>query len=220
MTFKMDIETTLKYFGELIDKRFENHGHELTTEDNIRYDFFYALTHCNNLKPWNILLEAPYPFEILNLQNKFEVDFMIKPTEQIKTGLICEFKYDRKANSTVNKTNRYGKLINDLLRLSLLKDFAPNYRNILVYVSDIEMIKYKNSFYINQTSEIDFQLTDIYISNLKPSARLQINSIFLNPFTENNITGNCKLIYNHIINDGNKSYGIYVWDVFSTRVII
>lgn len=143
----MNIKQIITHFGTLVDKRLETHGHEFSTEDNIRYDFFYALTSNNEINPWDIILEAPYPLEILNLDsNGSEIDLLVKPTEKISNGLICEFKYDRKANSTVNKTNRYGKLVNDLLRLCLLKHNSSNYNSLFVYVSDIEMMKYKKGF--------------------------------------------------------------------------
>jgi hypothetical protein len=212
----MEIRNTFEKFAELIDKRIEIHGHELSSEDNIRYDFFHSLTSINEIKSWEILLEAPYPLEILNLEsNGSEIDLLIKPTDKIKTGLICEFKYDRKANSTINKTNRYGKLINDILRLCLLKDNSPNYESLFIYVSDKEMMIYKNGFYFDQSVDSDFEITYKLINQLPKSAKEQLNPIFLTPFFTRNLKASCELIFKRKIESEGKEYGIYAWKINS-----
>lgn len=214
----MNIEKTIEYFASLVDKRFEVHGHNLPSEDNIRYDFFYALTHKNDIKPWEVILEAPYPLEILNLDsNSCEIDLIVKPTQTIPNGLICEFKYDRKSNSTMNKTNRYGKLVNDLLRLCLLKENSPHYHSIFIYVTDIEMMKYKNGFFYSQVANTDFELTNEFISSLQASAKVQVNPIFLNPFVAKTLKATCKLIFRKALDN---SHGIFAWTVSSSQQAI
>ena len=176
----MHLDKTIECFASLVDKRIEVHGHKLSSEDTIRYDFFFALTDVERIQPWEVILEAPYPNDILNLErNSSEIDLMILPNEKSSQGLICEFKYDRKANSTINKTNRYGKLINDILRLSLLDEYKENHQCLFIYVTDSEMTKYKYGFhYLQHITEI-FELTKEFIDNLPKSARDQINLIFL-----------------------------------------
>lgn len=207
----MDLDKTIEYFASLVDKRIEVHGHKLSSEDTIRYDFFFALTEVERIQPWEVILEAPYPNDILNLErNSSEIDLMILPNDKRSQGLICEFKYDRKANSTINKTNRYGKLINDILRLSLLDHYKENHQCLFIYVTDSEMMKYKNGFHYQQHINEILELKNEFIDNLPKSARDQINLIFLNAFISQNFNISCKLIYKNVVD---ISHSIYVWNI-------
>lgn len=217
----MNLENTLHQFGNLVDKRLKLHGHLLSSEDTIRYDFFHALTKNDSVNSWDVVLEAPYPLDILSLdKNNSKIDLLINRSEMIDTGLMCEFKYDRKANSTVNKTNRYGNLINDLVRLCLLSDRYPEHHSIFVYVSDAEMMKYKPGFYHSQEVGSSTAITVDLVSGLTGSAKNQVKPVFLNPFREKQIYANCRLIYKRIEDNQRLQYGIYAWAISSSKLSI
>jgi len=210
----MNIPSTLKKFSCIVDKRFDIYGLKFSTEDNIRYDFFYALLHENKIKPWDILLESSYPLDLLDSKKKsYEIDLLVKPINIEEQGLICEFKYDKKINTNINKTNRYGKLLNDLLRLYTFKSNNPNYHCLLVYICDDEMLKYKKAFYNTESSKLKYHFDRYTLNQLNESTRSQIIDTFYNSFVNNDVVCRTELIFEHSSKNKKNNYTIYVWEI-------
>jgi len=131
----------------------------VTTEDCIRYTFFAALLHAG-LKPHQIVQELPHP-----AIHQKEVDTWIPDYKG--SEYFIEFKFDRlpSGGSTQNKTDRSGKLLNDMLRLAMIPSEVGKKRDrMFVYLTDAGMHTYftnPNNGYAgiydgncNQTQEI------------------------------------------------------------------
>ena len=127
-------------------------------EDSIRYDLFASLINIFNLKPHEILLEqAIPPTQFVNKEKasnqgrgrheyKPEVDLIVFPTQYLKTGIVCEFAFFRKTEKSENqdKTGKHGKLLNEIYRLSLMKNHLDykNFNHFLICITDNEMMNY------------------------------------------------------------------------------
>jgi len=108
-----------------------------TTEDSVRYTFFYALINCNFCQPFEIILEQPHP----TIQNA-KVDLFIQ-TKGERSATAVEFKYDRPIPSEKNvpKTQKAGSVIKDLFRLARVpNEFAS--RRYFIYLNTPEMATY------------------------------------------------------------------------------
>lgn len=121
-----------------------------TTEDSIRYTFFYCLTQ-SGYSPADILLEYPHPA----LRNA-RVDTYV-PAKNGNQGMVVEFKYDRSIPSGNNtpRTQKAGKVFADLFRLAQFDDGA-SLSKYFIYVTDVEMATY----FLNCPNNLDtfFQL--------------------------------------------------------------
>jgi hypothetical protein len=126
-------------FCNLLKTRFKTDI--ITTEDSIRYTFFAALLK-NGLEPHQVVQELPHP----KIRNK-EIDTFIP---NYNNKCYIEFKYDRQNNKDVtqNKTDRAGKFINDLLRLSIINEG----QKIFVYLTDEGM----NTYFSNKNNDFEF----------------------------------------------------------------
>lgn len=142
----MNIEDVFPKFGEFLDERFTKQV--FTTEDSIRYTFFYCLTQYFSLKHTEIILEYPHP----KIKGA-EIDTFIKTDSG--NSQVFEFKYDRSIPSERNipKTQKAGKLFSDIFRLSLYKQAFPEARCFFIYVTDREMAVY---FRNNDNNLVDF----------------------------------------------------------------
>ena len=132
------LEHTFSQFGELLQKRFTKDIH--TTEDSVRYTFFYCLTQYYQIDPSDIVLEKPHN----SLKGCF-VDTYIKPSKE-RPSIVFEFKYDREIPSERNspRTQKAGKVFADLFRLALFET-EQKINRYFVYVTDNEMIGYFNN---------------------------------------------------------------------------
>jgi hypothetical protein len=109
-----------------------------TTERDITYTFFASLVKFGYYEPHEILLEYDHP-------RGGKVDTYI-PSNNGKNGLVMECKYDRRipSNNSSPKTQKAGKIFNDLFRLA---SFA-NEQNVIkwfIYLTDDEMMGYFNN---------------------------------------------------------------------------
>ncbi|NDB47124.1 MAG: hypothetical protein EB163_07530, partial [Nitrososphaeria archaeon] len=131
----MNIESIFPKFGEFLDERLTKQV--FTTEDSIRYTFFYCLTQYFSLKHTEIILEYPHP----KIKGA-EIDTFIKT--DTGNSQVFEFKYDRSIPSERNipKTMKAGKLFADIFRLSLYKQAYPEAKCFFIYVTDREMAVY------------------------------------------------------------------------------
>lgn len=131
------MENVLTEFSTLLNKRLE--AGVLTTEDSIRYTFFYALVLKSSTLPNEIILEYPHP-----AIPRAVIDTYI-PSYQ-GTSLAIEFKYDREIPSgrEIPKPQNAGELFKDMDRLAR---FSPkSYMNrIQIYVADSLMVTYFNN---------------------------------------------------------------------------
>jgi hypothetical protein len=161
------IDETLQLFANLIEERFAKEI--FTTEDSVRYTFFYCLTKSRNLSPSDIILEQPHPSI-----PRAEVDMYVPAKDGI-AEFFFEFKFDRTIPSEKNapKPQKAGKIFADLVRLALLKPNSDGQCH-LVYVTDEEMA----SYFMNKKNRLD----DFF--NLLPEETLVIDNKYITTHCE------------------------------------
>jgi len=128
-----------RQFSNLLEDRFSKSVY--TTEDSIRYTFYYCLTIYGGIPPSEVIVEYPHP-HIAGA----EVDIYI-PQKDRRPRLVFEFKFDREIPSgkNINKTQRAGKVFSDIFRLARIQLHNKNIQRYFVYVTDREMaIYFKN----------------------------------------------------------------------------
>jgi len=125
---------------------------QILTEDSVRYILF-----CNMFKQDNDLnnyiLELPYDkkykifdntdLDLLSEDGRKELDLLYIDNNN-KMYYAIEIKFHRPSPSESDKTNRAGKIFNDLGRLDIIK--GKNIKKFFVYVTDDEMHKYFLSY--------------------------------------------------------------------------
>jgi len=160
---RMLIEEAFREFAKLLEDRF--HKGTFTTEDSIRYTFFYCLSNYGNLHPSEIILEYPHP----SISNA-KVDTYIPPKNN-RFGLVFEFKFDRAIPSakTAPRPQKAGKIFMDIMRLTLFPSH-DKIRRYFVYVTDEEMA----SYFQNKHN----QLNDFF--NLMPQQTLRVDKAYIN----------------------------------------
>ena len=131
----MTLDKAFDAFAVLLQERFASGV--LTTEDSVRYTFYAALTQTCGLRHTDIVLEYPHPAKALK-----KVDTVVMATAR-QPSMAFEFKYDRRMEqgTTMNRTQRAGKLFEDIFRLAALPANSAELK-YLVYVTDIVMAHY------------------------------------------------------------------------------
>ena len=124
-------------FCILLKERF--HNKILTTEDSVRYLFFYVLTKYDEFNPNHIILE--YPFK-----DRKKLDTVI---ENNNSKIAFEFKFHRTNSSSDPKTMNAGNLFSDFFRLKRFKYSHEGFRCFSIYITDTVMQNYfKNTNHI------------------------------------------------------------------------
>jgi hypothetical protein len=125
----------LEVFANLLEERL-GRGKRQLTEDSVRYTFFYALTTIGNVNPCDIILESS------NTEIRREETDMMVVDKDGNPKAILEFKCDRAIPSgkNLNETQRAGKVIRDIFRLTSYGD--RNIKRYFVYVTDNNMSGY------------------------------------------------------------------------------
>ena len=159
------LESIFVKFGELLDTRFSKNV--FTTEDSVRYTFFYAISSEFELVPHDIVLESVHP----NIDGHKEIDMLI-PEKKDCPELVFEFKYDRKQPSGTNSPRplKAGHLFADIFRQFRYKKEHQKSKCFLIYVTDFEQANY--------LSKEENRLDDFF--NLPTGQTLQINSDYVN----------------------------------------
>ncbi len=126
---------TFEEFGALLSERLALPI--LTTEDTVRYTFYFALTATGALRPTELTLEYPHP-TIAGAR----IDTVIRSNDGSWTAAF-EFKYDRgnPGGTNQNRTQRAAKVLCDLFRLARLPSSVASDR-VLIYVTDTQMAQY------------------------------------------------------------------------------
>lgn len=161
------IDETLQMFAEMMEERFAKKV--FTTEDSVRYTFFYCLTKIGNLTPSDIVLEQPHPSI-----RRAEIDMRV-PAKGTTPDLFFEFKFDRAIPSEKNapKPQKAGKIFADIMRLASLNS-SPRSQRYLVYVTDKEMA----SYFMNEKNQLD----DFF--NLLPGEKMTIDKQYFDKHCE------------------------------------
>jgi hypothetical protein len=200
-------------------------------EDSIRYDFFASLMKSFELKPHEILLEQPIPdTQFVNKVKsetqgrgrhdyKPEVDLIVHPSEYLKTGIVCEFAFFRKTEKSENqdKTGRHGKLLNEIYRLSLMKnhEYYEGFNHFLICITDDEMINYGKEGTRGSTPiaiSDKYLLNDDFLNQLKQTARTKIDDKFYNMTKNLGITPIANRVYCKEFSQPFK-WAIWIWEV-------
>ena len=157
------LQSAFQKFGDLLDTRFSKEV--FTTEDSVRYTFFYAISSEFELVPHDIVLESVHP----NIDGHKEIDMLI-PEKKDCPELVFEFKYDVKRRSNSPRPLKAGHLFADIFRLFLYKKEHQKSKCFLIYVTDFEQANY--------LSKEENRLDDFF--NLPTGQTLQINSDYVN----------------------------------------
>lgn len=230
-------------FQTYVASRLNAHGSFTSFgEDSIRYDFYIALMRFYNLEPHQIILEQAIPeTQFLqrerNIQelrqgrhkDKPEFDLRVDPTNELQNGILAEFAFFRKPqNATLDVSAAYGKILNEMHRLALLKHYRnleqlPEYANfreykcLLICVTDTVMLDYGNSIRGKKPAYniLDsFQLDQEFLA--PPLANTIIKSIeprYLKMVRNLNITPTGNRIYNNQDLCGNMNWAVWIWEV-------
>ena len=122
----------LENFCELLDHRLTNNS--VTTEDAVRYTMFHCLTKFANVHPSDIVPESPHP-----TINRAKIDTVVRAQEN-RPELVFEFKFDRRSNGGLNKTQRAGAVFADIFRLARYPGTETH--RIFIYLTDQDMAIY------------------------------------------------------------------------------
>lgn len=116
-------------FKEYFEKRFQKISILDLGEDSVRYDFFLALKEELHVSPWDMQLEHPIVGNAFAPRNdakskrkeKPKVDLWVDAQDQKLTFEFGIFKRNSVDNSPINDTEYAFKILNDLMRLALVK---------------------------------------------------------------------------------------------------
>ena len=156
------LQLTFQKFAELLDTRFSKDV--FTTEDSVRYTFFYAISSELELVPHDIILESEHP----NIDGHKEIDMLI-PEKKDCPELVFEFKYDVKRLTAPASPFKAGHLFADIFRLFLYKKEHQKSKCFLIYVTSLAQANY--------LSKERNRLDDFF--NLPIGQTLQINSDYV-----------------------------------------
>lgn len=120
-------------FLSLLNERYSSGVY--TSEDSIRYTFFYSLMIMDSYLHTDIILESPHP----TIQ-RAKLDTYIYSRGK-RPSLAIEFKYDRSRKDNQTRTENAGKLFKDIFRLARMPNIE-NEKHYLIYITDNEMAKY------------------------------------------------------------------------------
>ncbi len=162
-------------FIELLESRFNQDVH--TTEDSIRYTFFYALNNVLNIDPSDVVLEFPF-----NVGSKLDCYL-----PNYYTGF--EFKYHRRGNVDADRTGQAGSVFKDIFRLKRFVDESKLLR-FLIYITDGEM----GDYFQNQAN----RLNDFFSLNV--NERLTIDDAYVNSHADTFINAAGDVIECDVIN--------------------
>ncbi len=212
-------------------------------EDSIRYDFYHTALNHFELDPTDLILEQAIPESQFTPterdkeaskqgrhSDKPEFDLRIDSNINHYNGLIVEFAYFRKTEISLNqgKTDRHGKIFNEIHRLALLKHFRnidnkeiykdfSNYLCLLVCVTDDEMINYGNNVRGRKTIPIqaDYELTEDYISQFPKTIKQGIKEMFSQKTKNLKIIPTAKRVFEltEQNNQGNPIWATWIWEV-------
>jgi hypothetical protein len=204
-------------------------------EDSIRYDFYAALLRLYNLEPHQLYLEQPIPRSQFVPQQRMQIrgsgrhedkpefDLRVDPIAGVlEPGLIVEFGYFRTPEiaSNQDKSGKHGKLLNELFRLALLKNYNQfsSYRCLFICVTDSEMIKYGAQGVQGPQAipiQNNYTLNEVFLNSLNDTARNKIQDKFYLKSLELGIIPTAKriLLMDNPANQFVGQWQLWVWDV-------
>ena len=206
-------------YKTLLEQRLNHKPLKHIGEDSIRYDFFAALMTTYDLKPHQIELEVPLnkdcfvPNQNTNSTRKEKpmIDLVVKNellNLSIEFGL---FRENSNENSTINKTSRTVKMVNDMLRSSLEAKHTES-KGLFVCVADNKIIGHKLRSGHLGVFPSDYIIDNEYLLFQSEQKTNNIDIRFLSSFIPLNQKIHAKIIYNEQLNAKNVSN--------ETRVII
>lgn len=198
MMKNMDLNSKIiREFVEFLEKRFLSNI--VITEDSIRYDLFQCLNQ-NGVNSTSMVLEFPHP----SLPHH-EVDLVIvSKTNAPEIAIECKYDRKNKGGSNQNRTQRAGKLFQDIYKLKQIKEIHSNCRCFFIYITDDEMTNYltreQNSFgdFFALKPQQVFEINENYLTFRADSFRDKLGDLF-----------NCKLKCVANVNVLNNSLRIY-----------
>jgi hypothetical protein len=131
----MPIRKAFEAFASLLDERLRSGV--FTTEDALRYTFYYAAVREAGFNHTDIILEQPHP-----TIRGAEIDTVIRG-DVTRPTIALEFKYDRgnPGGTNQNRTQRAAAALNDLFRLARVPASSAELK-YFAYLTDKEMAAY------------------------------------------------------------------------------
>lgn len=212
-------------------------------EDSVRYDFYYTVLNLYGLKPTDIILEQPIPsiqftakerdLTILKQGrhiDKPEFDLRIDSNKLLEHGILAEFAFFRKTEISDNqdKSARHGKIMNEIHRLALLKNYKnldnnpvyndfSNYKCLLICITDFEMIDYGLGSRGRKAIPVQdyYRLNTEYLDKFPKTITDCIDEKFLNKVRSLEIIPTAKRIFNKIENATyvTPKWATWVWEI-------
>lgn len=147
-------------FCDRFEKRTNSYSLMEMGEDSVRYDFFLAVMDVLGKESHEIKLEKAINRNAFNLNNtpgskrteKPKIDLSFESEEREYNFEFGLFRRNSNLEGNINKTARFGKFLNDALRLNnqicANQNFGDDFdtiasRGYLVYVADRKFIGYK-----------------------------------------------------------------------------
>lgn len=134
-----------------------------TSEDNVRYYFVDSIKKELFLSNLDVILEQKYNNSsirkyrnVINLGSNLEMDAQFNIGSDY--SIFSEIKYHPNGKSSLTTTENAGELINDLIRLSSIKNKG---RKLLIYVFESEM----HNYFSGNSSVVNFLAPSIIINN-------------------------------------------------------
>jgi hypothetical protein len=200
------MNTLFNDFHQQVKRRTNKFGNFYSFgEDSIRYDFYHTAVSTFGLNPEDIILEQAIPStqfspKVRDLstlkqgrhEDKPEFDLRIDPNGTLERGILAEFAFFRRTERSENqdRSGRFGKLLNEIHRLALLKNYSnenanrtyadfSSYRCLLVCVTDDEMMDYGTFIGGQKVGIIDeFRLSKEFLSSMGKTIRDKIDRKF------------------------------------------
>ena len=194
----MDLNSKIiREFVEFLEKRFSSNI--VITEDSIRYDLFQCLNE-NGVNSTTMVLEFPHPS-----LPRHEVDLVVvSKTNSPEIAIECKYDRKNKGGSNQNRTQRAGKLFQDIYKLKQIKKIYSNCRCFFIYITDDEMTHYltreQNSFgdfFVLKPHQV-FEIHENYLTFRADSFRDKLGDLFsckLKCVANVNVLNNSLIIY-------------------------
>ncbi len=231
------MEQLFEEFRELLNSRIRHHsGFTEFGEDSVRLDFCISLVKTLHIQPYQISLERPIPKGQFTpspkkketpsargrQEDKPEIDLVVDPLDNLANGLVVEFAFFRKSLQAANspQTKQHAKLMNDILRLSLMKEYKDyrNYQHLMICLSDEEMIDYGATGKRGPKAmpiQKEYNFNEALLKQLLERKTLQFDPRFESMAKTKCIEAKAKLIYHSLTkSEGDISkWVIWIWEV-------
>jgi len=170
----LELKAALQNFSHILEERISLSGSSFQpnclSEDTVCLFLAVGFTQ-TGVAPHRIDMEVPHPG--LDKPKGMQMCVDIRVRDNAKS-LWVEVKFDRKSRlgSQLNETNRFGNLMEDLLRVGLL----PLNEGVVLYLTDDPMANYLKNNHSRFCEKTPFGIDEAFLNQLSASATQKIGS--------------------------------------------